>query len=100
VCGSGTINGHWRESIFVNELMTGFLNNGSNPLSAITTGSMGDLGYVVNFAASDPYTVVNALAALRVSGGAAIELRDDIVRLPIFVIDAAGRVVGTIPPRH
>jgi hypothetical protein len=100
VCGQGTINSHWREFIFVNELMTGFINNGSNPLSVITTASMGDMGYVVNFAASDPYTVVNALAALRAQGGAAIELRDDVVRLPIYVVDAAGRVVGTIPPRR
>jgi hypothetical protein len=100
VCGQGTINSHWREFIFVNELMTGFINNGSNPLSVITTASMGDMGYVVNYAASDPYTVVNALAALRAQGGAAIELRDDVVRLPIYVVDAAGRVVGTIPPRR
>ena len=100
VCGSGTINSHWRESVFVNELMTGFLNNGSNPLSVISAASMEDMGYVVNYAASDPYTVVNALAALRALGVAAIELRDDVVRLPIFVVDAAGRVVGAIPPRR
>lgn len=100
VCGSGTINSHWRESVFVNELMTGFLNNGSNPLSTISAASMGDLGYVVNYGASDPYTVVNAVAALRAQGGAAIELRDDVVRLPIFVVDATGRVVGTVSPRH
>lgn len=100
VCGSGTINSHWRESIFVNELMTGFLNNGSNPLSVISTASMGDLGYVVNYAGSDPYTVVNPLAALRQAGAPpAIELRDDVVKLPLYLIDRAGRVAGTIPPR-
>jgi len=100
VCGSGTINSHWRESIFVNELMTGFLNSGSNPLSVISTASMGDLGYVVNYAGSDPYTVANPLAALRQAGAPpAIELRDDIVKLPIYVIDRSGRVVGTLAPR-
>ncbi len=99
-CGAGTIDSHWRESILVNELMTGFLNLGANPLSAISTASMGDLGYQVNYAGSDAYTVVNPLAALRAAGRAAIELHDDIVRLPIFMVDAAGRVVGTVAPRH
>jgi ureidoglycolate hydrolase len=82
-----------------NELMTGFLNNGANPLSVISTASMGDLGYVVNYAASDAYTVVNPLAALRASGGAGIVMHDDIMHLPIFVVDRSGRVVATIPPR-
>ncbi|KSA13775.1 leishmanolysin-related zinc metalloendopeptidase [Maribacter dokdonensis] len=43
--GPGTALGHWRESTLNNELMTGFLNLGENPLSRITAGSMKDLGY-------------------------------------------------------
>lgn len=43
--GPGTRLGHWRESTMNNELMTGFLNLGENPLSRITAGSMRDLGY-------------------------------------------------------
>jgi len=43
--GPGTAGGHWRESLLRNELMTGFLNLGENPLSRITAGSMRDLGY-------------------------------------------------------
>ncbi len=43
--GPGTRFGHWRESVLGNELMTGFLNLGENPLSRITAGSMEDLGY-------------------------------------------------------
>lgn len=43
--GPGTAGGHWRESILRNELMTGYLNLGENPLSRITAGSMRDLGY-------------------------------------------------------
>jgi hypothetical protein len=99
VCGSGTQDAHWRESVFDTELMTGFLNSGvPNPLSVITTASMGDLGYTVNYAASDPYTVANPLAALRARGGPLIELRDDILRLPLFSVDAAGHVVEGHPP--
>lgn len=45
VGGPGTAGGHWRESILRNELMTGYLNLGENPISRITAGSMADLGY-------------------------------------------------------
>ena len=53
----GTADAHWRESIFGPELMTGFVNHGPMPLSAITVGSLADLGYTVNPLAADPYTV-------------------------------------------
>ena len=43
--GPGTALSHWREATLNNELMTGFLNLGENPLSRITAGSMRDLGY-------------------------------------------------------
>ena len=43
--GRGTALSHWREATLKNELMTGFLNLGENPLSRITAGSMKDLGY-------------------------------------------------------
>lgn len=43
--GPGTAFGHWQESTLGNELMTGFIDLGENPLSRITSGSMRDLGY-------------------------------------------------------
>ncbi|PPK88354.1 leishmanolysin [Neolewinella xylanilytica] len=43
--GPGTQFSHWKEATLNNELMTGFLNLGENPLSRITAGSMRDLGY-------------------------------------------------------
>lgn len=43
--GQGTRFSHWREMSLDNELMTGFLNFGENPLSRITAGSLRDLGY-------------------------------------------------------
>ena len=50
-CGLGTRNSHWDEVTFFNELMTGFINGASanfiNPLSAMTSASMKDLGYEV-----------------------------------------------------
>jgi hypothetical protein len=53
--GPGTRDSHWRESTFNNELMTGFLNPGVNPISRITIGQWQDLGYQVNYLAADPY---------------------------------------------
>ena len=94
-CGSGTRNAHWRESVFQNELMTGFLNSGSNPLSVVTTASMGDLGYLVNYAASDAYVLS---LSLRAGPSPLRSLGDDILHWPIAVVDAAGRVVQIIPP--
>ena len=99
-CGPGTRDQHWRETVFDTELMTGFLNGGvPNPLSVITTASMGDLGYMVNYAASEPYTVAN-VAGLRAQASLPlIELGDDILRLPILVVDRRGRVTRIIRPK-
>jgi hypothetical protein len=68
--GVGTADSHWRESVFKNELMTGYLNSGTNPLSVMTIRSIGDLGYTINAAAADPYTLP-AGTAIRASFQAA-----------------------------
>ena len=99
-CGPGTRDFHWRETVFATELMTGFLNGGvPNPLSVITTASMGDLGYLVNYAGSDPYTVPNAAALRAQASLPQIELGDDLLRLPILVVDRRGRVTRIIRPK-
>ena len=56
--GAGTAGSHWRESVFANELMTGFLNQNTptNPFSVISVGALEDLGYTVNYTAAQPYT--------------------------------------------
>ncbi|HEY6223032.1 MAG TPA: leishmanolysin-related zinc metalloendopeptidase, partial [Gemmatimonadales bacterium] len=95
--GAGTCDGHWRESVFKNELMTGFLNIGSNPLSLETVASMGDLGYLVTYSAADPYVLS---LALRAEPGQTIVIQHDILQVPIRVLDQNGRVVGTLPPRR
>lgn len=64
VGGPGTRGGHWRESVFDNELMTGYLNRGVNPLSKVTVGALQDLGYSVNYAAADAYTLNARQAAI------------------------------------
>jgi hypothetical protein len=46
--GSGTAGSHWSEAVFKNELMTGYINLTSDPLSKMTVGALWDLGYQVN----------------------------------------------------
>lgn len=64
--GAGTANAHWRESVFNAELMTGWVDNGANPISDVTVGSLSDLGYGVDLDAADGY----GLPALLAPGGA------------------------------
>jgi hypothetical protein len=59
--GAGTRDAHWREAVFGNELLTGFLNTGVNPISRMSIASFEDLGYQVNYAAADPYDLPTAL---------------------------------------
>src|SRR5262245_48627593 len=68
--GAGTRDSHWRESVFGNEVMTGYLNNGVNPLSRVTIASLADLGYQVNMAAADAYTPPGGVALLAPGSGA------------------------------
>ena len=93
--GAGTADAHWRESVFGNELMTGFVDAGVNPLSRVTVASMGDLGYTVNLADADPYTLAPGLRAF--ARGPVIELKNDVLRVPLHEVDDAGRVVRVIP---
>jgi len=97
-CGAGTMNGHWREPVLVDELMTGYLSIGvANPLSRLSAAAMEDLGYGVNYAGADAYVHTFTLRAL----GAAVpplDLSDDIYRGPLHVVDPSGRVVRVIHP--
>jgi hypothetical protein len=95
--GQGTRDSHWRRSVFNNELMTGFINPASSPMSRVTIASLEDLGYSVNLGAADNFNIV---AALRAPGPESrLHLGDDIYRGPIHVLDEQGRVVRTLPPR-
>ncbi|MHC4876750.1 MAG: leishmanolysin-related zinc metalloendopeptidase [Planctomycetota bacterium] len=62
--GPGTADVHWRESVLTNELMTGFLNSGSNPLTRLTIAQFADLGYQVDLTAADSLNVTVGAASL------------------------------------
>ena len=53
--GPGTALGHWRESVFGGELMTGRLNHGYVPMSATTIESLEDIGFDVDVSLADPF---------------------------------------------
>jgi hypothetical protein len=87
--GGGTRYVHWRERVMGSELMTGFVDDGPNPLSAVTIASLGDMGYEVDLTAAEEYTVPFAETGL--SRGPRLELGDDILRGPLYRIGATGR---------
>jgi hypothetical protein len=59
--GPGTANSHWRETVFRNELMTGFVAGPPNPMSRLTVASLKDLGYKVDLTKAEPYMLPNLL---------------------------------------
>ncbi len=104
--GEAVWNGHWRESVFQSELMTPFLNRGLNPLSVVSIASLVDIGYEgVDFGMADDYVLppplYTAAGGGEVAGTGAPEsiyLGDDILRIPLAVVDREGNVVRRIPP--
>jgi len=90
--GSGTRDAHWRESVHNAELMTGWIEapGTPNPLSAITIASLADLGYLVNMAAADPYTLYDPLAAFRLDTGSRVFLNELPPPTPIFIPPPGG----------
>lgn len=60
---AGTRDGHWRETVFGNELMTGYIGRGQNPMSALTIASLRDMGYNANAAAAGTYSLATARGA-------------------------------------
>ena len=97
-------DGHWRASIFPGEAMSPaqFLSR-REPLSAITIESLADMGYTVAAALADPYSIslpdIPPGRPVQAEAGRIIYLGDDILRVPIRVVDDEGRVLRVIPPR-
>jgi len=63
--GAGTREGHWRESVFDTELMTGFDDPGRNALSRLTIASLQDLGYQVDYDKADAFILPFSLLSTR-----------------------------------
>jgi Leishmanolysin len=94
--GQGTRDSHWKDDVFGNELMTGFVRNAGNPLSQMTTASLQDLGYAVDLSATEPYNLPlpGALVALGATGvrelhgsGGAIRSTDPLTLSPESLVN-------------
>lgn len=90
--GVGTQYTHWRESFFVNELMTPFLDAGANPFSATSVQSLKDLGYVVSNSTAENFTAVGT--ELRAGTNTRVPVLEfgEPIR-PRWKLDARGRKV-------
>ena len=91
--GPGTRFSHWRESVFGNELMTGFADP-VNPLSAVSVAAMRDLGYLADDVPADQFTLEAAVAGL--SRGASARPHTVPPKGPVVTVDRRGRRVRTL----
>ena len=82
--GPGTRDGHWRESVFRNELMSGFIAAAGNPLSRMTVASLQDMGYTVDLSAAEPYSLPNLMALAEAGTLGAADAAPHAHALPIF----------------
>lgn len=90
----GSADGHWRESVFEEELMSAFLAVGTQPLSPITLESMYEIGYEINLGVADGFGL--SAGGMVKPRGPGIHLFNDIARMPISGVDEKGRVVVVI----
>ena len=90
--GSGTADGHWRETTFGNELMTGFVQL-VNPYSSMSIQSMADLGYVVNQLDADAYSIPGfSIQQSRANILTDMSPQWEVVTLPKMMISKTGRL--------
>lgn len=92
--GSGSRDSHWREQVVGTELMTSLLTGTTQPLSAFTISAFRDMGYVVNDAVADEFTLATALAMF---GGPRLEMRHGPIPWPVRRLGRDGRVAGFLP---
>jgi subtilisin-like proprotein convertase family protein len=73
--GPGTRDGHWRERVFGNELLTGFLSGATRPISRLSIAVFEDMGYQVTYETADAFVLPSALflAELGIMGNRAPE---------------------------
>eukprot|EP00179_Madagascaria_erythrocladioides_P015708 CAMPEP_0198367250 /NCGR_PEP_ID=MMETSP1450-20131203/155092_1 /TAXON_ID=753684 ORGANISM="Madagascaria erythrocladiodes, Strain CCMP3234" /NCGR_SAMPLE_ID=MMETSP1450 /ASSEMBLY_ACC=CAM_ASM_001115 /LENGTH=571 /DNA_ID=CAMNT_0044074729 /DNA_START=19 /DNA_END=1735 /DNA_ORIENTATION=- len=81
--GGGTASSHFEEDVFDNELMTGFINAGDNPLSRVSIGSLEDIGYEVDYRQADEYSLPSS-TRLRMKD---LAQSDDVIVLGNVLID-------------
>ncbi|MCY4375101.1 MAG: hypothetical protein OXC31_15170 [Spirochaetaceae bacterium] len=98
--GAGSVDNHWRESVFGPELMTPRLSksSGDQPLSTVTIAALADLGYHVDFTHAEAYTLPGG-TPFRVAGELQeLHLGDDIRRGPTGVALTSPQPIPRVYP--
>lgn len=88
--GTGSLDGHWRESVFDEEIMSTAANVPENPLSVVTIGQFEDLGYEVDLGAADPYVQTFSIVLGPQTEQPVVDLSGDVWTGEIFGIDSDG----------
>ena len=96
--GAGTALGHWRETEFQDELMTGFIGSGENPLSILSVASMGDLNYATDASGADAYTFPAARSGGLRAGPSTAVPWERRLPAPLFGIDPETGDVELLQP--
>jgi len=87
---TGSLDGHWRESVFGSELMTPAANVGVNPLSSLTIASFQDLGYTVDLGEAETYPQTFSIVFGEQVQQQSIDLSGDVWRGQLHVVEPDG----------
>ncbi len=92
--GSGSQDGHWRESVMQSELMTPRVGDVvRHPLSAITIQSLADIGYTVDATQADAYTLPSTSSSKIATGSEGLILLNCVITHPEAGPDRPGPVI-------
>lgn len=99
---AGSADGHWRQSVFENELMNPFLVPGAHPMSVITLESLYEIGYEINLREAESFSLSQGGGAgMARPRDVVVDLRNDIAPVPMMGMDQkTGRVVTVVQPRR
>jgi hypothetical protein len=98
--GQGTRDGHWRQTVFGDERMTGFAAPPGRfqPLSAVSIASFTDMGYNVDLSLADAFVLPSALMGIGPDGRHWHDIgHDEILREPIRILYPDGRTDTFVP---
>jgi len=92
---NGSVDSHWRESVFGAEVMSSWLQAGRDKLSAITIQALADIGYTVNVELAENYRLPGSSPPdgdMQEESG--IDLSCDLLHDPVPLYGRDGRVVS------
>jgi len=91
--GVGAAGGHWRESVYGSELMTGFIGEQNSPMSRLTVRALADLGYSVDVTKADIFTVQSTRRRrLRQKTTERLPYKNDVIEFERTLIETVPKV--------